>query len=294
MPGEIRIAVLGDLHLRFSDEDVAYFNSSDYDQLLFVGDLAGYAHQGGLDVARRIAQLERPTLVVPGNHDAVRLAHLAAEVARRPRLAHILGIGQGKLCDELADALSPVPLCGYSRHELRVRDHHVSLVVARPHAMGGSYVSFEPHIRHRFGVSTIAGSAARLCGLVDACESERVVFLAHNGPTGLGDRRDDVWGCDFRKEEGDFGDEDLRLAIEHARESGRRVLAVLAGHMHHAIKGGGERRWQLEQGGTVYVNAARVPRIFESEGRKVRHHVRVSLAADSARAEAVLVEDLAR
>ncbi len=293
MSDEIRIALVGDVHLRFTDDDVAYFNDSGYDQLLFVGDLAGYANHGALDVARRIARLTRPALVIAGNHDAVRLPHLAAEVARRPRLAQILGIGQGRLCDELADALSPVPLCGYSRHELRFRDQHVSLVVGRPHAMGGSYISFEPHIRERFNVSSIEASAARLSGLVDACESKRVLFLAHNGPSGLGAGRADIWGCDFRKEEGDFGDEDLRLAVEHARGSGRRVLAVLAGHMHHAIKGGGERRWQLDQSGVLYVNAARVPRIFEREGRRVRHHVAITLSADGAQAKPVLVEDAA-
>lgn len=293
MSDKLRIALIGDVHQRFTDEDVAYFNDSGYDQLLFVGDLAGYANHGALDVARRVARLTRPALVIAGNHDAVRLPHLAAEVARRPRLAQILGIGQGKLCDELADALSPVPLSGYSRHELRFRDQHVSLVVGRPHAMGGSHVSFEPHMRQRFGISSIAGSAARLSGLVDACESGRVLFLAHNGPSGLGAGRADIWGCDFKKGEGDFGDEDLRLAVEHAQGSGRRVLAVLAGHMHHAIKGGGERRWQLERDGILYVNAARVPRIFEREGRRVRHHVAVTLDGDAARAEAVLVGEAA-
>lgn len=288
---ELRIAVVGDVHQCFSDEDVAWFNASEYDQLLFVGDLAGYANHGALEVARRIARLTLPALVIPGNHDAVRLAHLAAEVVRRPRLAQVLGIGQSRLCDELGDALSPVPLCGYSRHELSARDQHVSIVAARPHAMGGSYLSFEPHIRQRFGISRMGHSAARLCELVDACESERIVFLAHNGPSGLGAGRADIWGLDFRKEEGDFGDEDLRLAVEHARASGRRVLAVLAGHMHHAIKGGGERRWQLERDGILYVNAACVPRIFEHEGRTVRHHVAVTLSADGAHAEARLVED---
>jgi uncharacterized protein (TIGR04168 family) len=293
MSSELRIAVIGDVHLRFSDDDVAWFNESGYDQLLFVGDLAGYAHQGALDVARRVARLELPTLVIPGNHDAVRLAHLAAEVVRRPRLARVLGVGQNRLCNELADALSPVPLCGYSRHELKLRGQGVSLVAARPHSMGGSYLSFESHIRHRFGVSSIEHSAARLCQLVDACESERMIFLAHNGPSGLGSGRADIWGCDFRKEEGDFGDEDLRLAVEHARASGRRVLAVLAGHMHHAIKGGGERCWQLEREGVLYINAARVPRIFERDGRRVRHHVVVTLFTDNARAEAVLVDEAA-
>ena len=116
------------------------------------------------------------------------------------------------------------------------------------------------------------------------------LFLAHNGPSGLGSGRADIWGCDFKKDEGDFGDEDLRLAVDHAQSSGKRVLAVLAGHMHHAIKGGGERRWQIERDGVLYVNAARVPRIFEHEGRHVRHHIAITLSEQGARAEPVLVD----
>ncbi len=28
--------------------------------------------------------------------------------------------------------------------------------------------------------------------------SDTLIFLAHNGPTGLGGQKDDIWGCDFR------------------------------------------------------------------------------------------------
>ena len=53
------------------------------------------------------------------------------------------------------------------------------------------------------------------------------------------------------------------------------VLAVVAGHMHHRLRGGGARRWKAEQDGVLFLNAARVPRVFHHEGRQVRHHLRL-------------------
>ena len=86
-------------------------------------------------------------------------------------------------------------------------------------------------------------------------------------------------------DEGDHGDLDLRAAIDHARERGKRVRAVIAGHMHHALKGGGRRTWQVDRDDTLFINAAEVPR--HRDGR--RHHVRLTLDADHAEAEAVWV-----
>ena len=115
-----------------------------------------------------------------------------------------------------------------------------------------------------------------------------MIFLAHNGPTGLGTSRSDLWGCDFRREEGDFGDEDLALAITYARELGKRVLAVVAGHMHHRLRGGGKRRWYERKDGILYVNAARVPRIFEELGHAYHHHVDLTIDGDEVEAIEVL------
>jgi hypothetical protein len=51
--------------------------------------------------------------------------------------------------------------------------------------------------------------------------------------------------------------------------------------MHHALRGGGTRRWLLERDGTLVVNAARVPRVRRDGAR---HHVCVTI--DGARAQA--------
>ena len=79
-------------------------------------------------------------------------------------------------------------------------------------------------------------------------------------------------------------------AIEHARAKGRRVRAVVAGHMHWTLRSGGTRRWQEERDGTLYVNAARVPRILQRDGRKLHHHIELLLSNSGAQARDVALE----
>jgi len=78
--------------------------------------------------------------------------------------------------------------------------------------------------------------------------------------------------------------------VRYARARGKNVRAVIAGHMHHHLKGGGQRRWRVERDGTLYLNAARVPRIFPRGGRTLRHHVELVLDADRVMAREVLLE----
>ena len=98
-----------------------------------------------------------------------------------------------------------------------------------------------------------------------SARGERIVVLAHDGPKGLGAARDAIFGCDFRAEAGDWGDSDLAIALDRALDAGRPVVAVVAGHMHHALRGGGTRAWQATRRGVLHVNAA-VPRVTE-QGR---------------------------
>lgn len=112
---------------------------------------------------------------------------------------------------------------------------------------------------------------------VDAAASQQLIFLAHNGPTGLGDQATDIWGCDFRPAQGDFGDKDLRIAIDYARQQGKRVLAVIAGHMHQQTKNGQIRPWYSQQDGISYLNPARVPRIFRQGKSQVHYYLSLTL-----------------
>ena len=281
--GSASIAVIGDVHLHWNDFDVEYFNQSDYDLILFVGDIAAYRHRSALAIAQSMAELRRPTLMIPGNHDAVHVGQLVAEVFERPNVSARIGGGQRRRRQQIDRALGQIELAGYSRHLVAVGDFRFSVVAARPHSMGGPRVAFRRHLQEQFGVDSLESSTRRIIELVEQCDAEPIVFLAHNGPSGLGDRREDPWGCDFRDDIGDFGDPDLAQAVSYARSSGRRVLAVIAGHMHHHLRGGGQRTWLArDEAGTLYLNAARVPRIFNENDATWHHHVEVRLARDSA------------
>jgi uncharacterized protein (TIGR04168 family) len=97
-----------------------------------------------------------------------------------------------------------------------------------------------------------------------------------------------MWGCDFKPGGGDWGDPDLEHAIEHALDRGKRVLAVVAGHMHLRTKQGAERDWITERRGIHYVNAARVPRILAVQDDIQRHHVALTVRTDGMTIEEVL------
>jgi uncharacterized protein (TIGR04168 family) len=280
----MKLAVIGDVHHAWNEVDTAYFNASDHAAVLFVGDIYNYSLQRGLRAAAELAALEKPALLIPGNHDAAHPAQLAAEITRRASLIRLTSYGHSERVRELRGVVGGVQVGGYSVH--RVQDG-LDVIVARPHSMGGSTISFAPHLESAYGVRTLEDSIRRLKQCVDESDASQVVFLAHNGPTGLGERRDDLWGIDFRREEGDFGDQDLRIAIDYARERGKHVLAVVAGHMHHRLRGGGHRRWYARQDGILYINAARVPRIFEDRNGLFHHHV--DLFIDGQHADAVEV-----
>lgn len=269
----IRIAIIGDVHMRFTDADVAYFHRAAYDLRLLVGDVAGVRFGASLPVARRLAALPRPGVLIPGNHDAVTLVQLLAEVRQHERLARWTGRGQARRVQRLQAALGDLVMGGYSVHSYQVRGLAFDVIAARPFSQGGSWLGCRAYLRARYGVDSLAASAALLCRRVDEAPAGTLIFLAHNGPAGLGSNHSDLWGCDFRPEGGDFGDPDLQQAVAYAQAQGKRVVAVVAGHMHHALKGGGQRAWQLTRDGVCYVNAACVPRIQPRDGRTVHHHV---------------------
>ena len=129
-----------------------------------------------------------------------------------------------------------------------------------------------------YGIDTLESSTARLCELVDTARDE-IIFLAHNGPLGLGENPADMCGCDFKPGGGDWGDTDLAAAITYAESLGKAVLAVIAGHMHLRTKEGEERPWRHHRNGTAYINAARVPRVFSDNDDVYRHHVELTIGA---------------
>lgn len=280
---QFKLGVIGDLHTHWDDVDLAQFASTDYDLLFFTGDLGGGTSDSCLRMARAIAGLRHPTLVMPGNNDTVDIEALAAELAHQNGLNQLLSMAGHE------QAAQPLLLCGYSRHTVNLPDRDIELIAARPHSMGGPSLSFPEYMGDTYGIHDMQASTQRLLQLVDDSTANHLVFLAHNGPRGLGDQPDDMWGCDFMENGGDWGDSDLSEAIAHARTSGKQVLAVIGGHMHLQTKCGKDRPWLMDRDGITYINAARVPRIFSTSDDVYRHHVCVTIDAKGVEAEEVLV-----
>ncbi len=280
-----RVAVIGDVHLYWDSHDCDYFNESDYDMVLFVGDLAGYTQVRGLAVAREVSRLRVPAMCIPGNHDGLHALQLGAEIAPRAhRLRRAFCQGQDLRCRIFGKALGEVDLVGYSHHEITLGGLALNLIACRPHSIGGRRVACIRYLAKKYGVDSIDTSTDLLRSLVDRCSDAPILFLAHNGPSGLGDRADSIWGCDFRKREEDWGDGDLEDAIAYAKSTGRTVLATVAGHMHRRTKSGKARPLQVRKDGTLYVNAAEVPRHRIRNGSLKRHHVQVTLTPNEATA----------
>jgi uncharacterized protein (TIGR04168 family) len=273
------IALIGDVHSAWTPDDSSFFNASQYPLLLVTGDLGGSQARDGLSVARVMAALTKRTLVMPGNNDVREYARIAAELTYRHARQELLDGTAG----------GGPRMCGYSTHELSLAGVDLTIITGRPFAMGGCELSFPDELERNFGVASLEASAERLCALVDESESENLVFFAHNGPAGLGAEPDAAWGRDFDPAAGDWGDTDLRTAIDYAVSRKRRPLAVLAGHMHWQLRSGGQRRWQLQKDGILYVNAARVPRVFAALGGTAHQHIALSFGPAGAHAEEVLI-----
>ena len=195
----VRLAIIGDVHLHFNEHDVSYFNRSDYDLVLFVGDLVNYAPWRGAQVWSLIQQLNKPTLFMPGNHDGTNVFQLIAEVLGHSALAKVSGMGQTKSYRALTQSLSNATFCSYSLHPFEIGGFEFDIVAGRPFSMGGPNLSFRPYLRKVFKVDSIADSSLLINQQIDQSKHKNILFFAHNGPSGLGDKRDNIWGCDFKR-----------------------------------------------------------------------------------------------
>jgi uncharacterized protein (TIGR04168 family) len=273
-----RIAVVGDLHGHWDDWDARYFDQAEYDLVLITGDLGSGTSDNGVRIARSLGRMSCRALVMAGNNDVQRVAQIAAELGHQRGLLALMNREGGH-----------VHLAGYSLHVFEL-GRPITVLAARPYSRGGPELYAAEELSARFGVTSMEDSTRKLCALIDAVETPELIVLAHNGPIGLGARATDIWGRDFAHEEGDWGDPDLRAALDYARRRDKRVLAVVAGHMHTRTHAG-ERTWRLERDGTLFVNAARVPRIWEEDSGKFRYHVALDLGEQVSARELLVKEE---
>jgi uncharacterized protein (TIGR04168 family) len=212
---------------------------------MFVGDLG----DEDVEMTRAVAALKVPKAVILGNHDAWE-SFSSKGISRRLReCLTILGN------DHLAYGVREVPEAG------------ISIVGARPFSWGGQSLRSVEVYEPLYGVRTQRQSAAKIVQVARAAQHRDIVILAHNGPLGLGSSTGSIYGKDFGKPGGDWGDRDLALALEKMAAQGLRVRAVIAGHMHDRLvhPRGQERTRFVRCGETVFVNPAVVPRIRPGE-----------------------------
>ncbi|MBX2801557.1 MAG: metallophosphoesterase family protein [Myxococcales bacterium] len=267
----MRIAVVGDVHAQFDEADVEALEGCGYDLILFVGDIADWMHRTTLVTARRMAQLRTPALCLPGNHDGTTPWGVLAEALGIG--THRPGAGRraARRLTELRRALHPIPLVGYSAHPFPA--HDLTVIAGRPLAMDGRRLCFRQALQHTWDVDSMESSVRTLTTLVDS-NPGRLLLLAHNGPAGLGSGKQAPFSVGGR----DIGDPDLAAVIDHAMQQQRRVVAVVAGHVHHRSS---DRQWHHSRDGVHYVNAARVPRVVTSSAHGQRHHhVRLEIHDD--------------
>lgn len=268
----MKIALIGDIHGSWNSKDVKFFNQSDYDYLFFTGDLPPYYMKAAL-LVKRLHGLNKKSFLIPGNNDTTNFLQLAGEIFNNEFLIEKAALGHDKRINEFLNEANGITICGYSLHPLKGFD----MIAARPFSMGGGF-NFKPTLQKKYGVGSLESSAQLLYKLIDISQNPKIIFLAHNGPEGLGTARDDIWGKDFDLKGGDLGDQDLRLAIEYARGKGKKILCVLAGHLHYSERNGKPtRNWYIVKDSIHYVNAARVPRIYHKKDGAVHHHISIEI-----------------
>lgn len=263
------IAVIGDIHDLWEAEDGVALNKLGIDLALFVGD---YGNES-VEVVRAIAALDIPKAAVFGNHDAW---YTATEWGRK-KCPY-----DRKKEDWVQQQIDLLDSAHVGYGKLDFPDLNLTVVGSRPFSWGGSVWKNEDFYQERFGVTSFEESTARMVAAANSAAQETVIFLGHNGPLGLGSSPEDPCGKDWQPLGGDFGDPDFADAIAQTRAAGKKIPLVTFGHMHHKLR---HTQQHLREAiyaspeGTVYLNAASVPRIVEKEGDRLRNFSLVTLQA---------------
>jgi uncharacterized protein (TIGR04168 family) len=268
-PSTVTIAVVGDVHDLWDEEDEIALKQIGVDLVLLVGDFGNES----VEVVRSIAQLSLPKAAILGNHDAW---YSATEWGKKKCP---YDRQQQDWVQQQLDLLGEAHV-GYGKLDLP--EFQLSIVGGRPFSWGGSAWKNESFYETRYGVGSFAESAERIKLATKNTRYDRVIFIGHCGPKGLGAAPEDPCGKDWQPIGGDHGDPDFAEAIEQARSLGKSIPLVAFGHMHHQLRHTKARlRKMIEQDphGTVFLNAASVPRIKATPNGKIRNFSLVTLEA---------------
>jgi uncharacterized protein (TIGR04168 family) len=273
----IKIAVVGDVHDRWDENDAIALQHLGVDLVLFVGDFGNES----VNVVRSIAQLNLPKAAIFGNHDG----WYSITDWGRKKCPYDRQV-EDRLQIQI-DLFADIHV-GFGK--LDFPEFDLTVVGARPFSWGGSKWKHEDFYADRYGVNSFEESTDRMVDAVKQAAHETIVFIGHCGPTGLGNAAEDPCGKDWQPIGGDHGDPDFAAAIAQTQSLGKSVPLVAFGHMHHTLR---HTRQQIrkrldDQNGTVYLNAASVPRIVETETGWQRNFSLVTLTQGTV-SEAALV-----
>ncbi|MBD1924811.1 TIGR04168 family protein [Trichocoleus sp. FACHB-90] len=262
----IKIAVVGDVHDQWEAEDELALKHLGVDLALFVGDFGNES----VDVVEAIASLNLPKAAIMGNHDA----WYSASDWGRKRCPY--DREKEDRVQEQLDLLGEAHV-GYGK--LDFPKLNLSVVGSRPFSWGGLVWKNAEFYQERYKVTNFAESTERIVAAANSAAYETIIFMGHNGPIGLGDRAEDPCGKDWYPIGGDYGDPDFADAIAKTRNQGKTIALVTFGHMHHQLRHTKELRNPIYIGaeGTVYLNAASVPRIIQTPSDRLRNFSLVSL-----------------
>lgn len=254
----IKIAAIGDVHDQWDKEDNIALKQLGVDLALFVGDFGNES----VAVVRQLTTLDLPYAAILGNHDA----WYSASAWGRKKCPYDREV-EDRVEEQLA--LLAEAHVGYSQREFSHLD--LAVVGGRPFSWGGQTWKNEDFYRDRYGIHNFSESADRIANIAKNTPQDTLIFLGHNGPYGLGDRPEDPCGKDWEPIGGDHGDPDFQDAIAQVQSLGKKIPLVVFGHMHHRLR---HTKTQLrtavvtDDWGTVYLNAAAVPRVVTDD----RHH----------------------
>lgn len=262
----MRIAIFGDIHNYFNQKDVDYFKKNPFDLYFFTGDLGGnffLKSRRTLHLINKITDQKDKIFILPGNHDGPGFFMLAGELFRWRGLQNIFLSKTLKRINQYGNILSNAFFDGYQN----IYFPSFTLMMARPFSMG-SRVNYPPLMEKLYGISNYRDSITLYKSIINEIVRKTpqnpVLILSHNGPKTGRMKRDDLWGSDFTRKTRDWGEIDLKLAIEYAKKRGLNISAVIAGHMHRTPKQP-NRETMKTINSTTYLNAADVPRIVNDQ-----------------------------